>query len=71
MTWRPGRISAAGFIATAEEFVCGNATTIAPDVRTSLTTIFRKRTGARGKDAEAWLTGLRAEAGLVEDIWGG
>jgi cytochrome P450/NADPH-cytochrome P450 reductase len=50
--------------------VCGNAATIAPGVRASLTTIFRNRTGAGENDADAWLTGLRAGGRLVEDIWG-
>ena len=51
--------------------VCGNASTIAPGVRASLTTIFRDRTGAGESDADAWLAGLRAGGRLVEDIWGG
>ena len=52
-------------------FVCGNASTIAPGVRTSLTRIFSERTGAGEADAQAWLTGLRAADRFVEDIWGG
>lgn len=51
--------------------VCGNASTIAPGVRTSLTQIFRDRTGAGDGDAQAWLAGLRSAGRLVEDIWGG
>ena len=51
--------------------VCGNASTIAPGVRASLTTIFRDRTGAGESDADAWLAGLRTGGRLVEDIWGG
>ncbi|RYU11814.1 bifunctional cytochrome P450/NADPH--P450 reductase [Nocardioides iriomotensis] len=51
--------------------VCGNAATIAPGVRASLTTIFRDRTGTGEKDAEAWLAGLQSAGRLVEDIWGG
>ncbi|WP_302053614.1 diflavin oxidoreductase [Nocardioides panacis] len=51
--------------------VCGNASTIAPGVRTSLAAIFRERTGAGESDADAWLAGLRAGGRLVEDIWGG
>jgi cytochrome P450/NADPH-cytochrome P450 reductase len=51
--------------------VCGNASTIAPGVRASLTTIFRERTGAGDSDAAAWLAGLRSGGRLVEDIWGG
>ena len=57
--------------ADAVVLVCGNAATIAPGVRASLTTIFRDRTGAGEKDAEAWLAGLRSGGRLVEDIWGG
>jgi cytochrome P450/NADPH-cytochrome P450 reductase len=51
--------------------VCGNASTIAPGVRASLTTIFRERTGAGDSDTAAWLAGLRSGGRLVEDIWGG
>jgi cytochrome P450 / NADPH-cytochrome P450 reductase len=51
--------------------VCGNAATIAPGVRASLTRIFRERTGTSQADAEAWLAGLRSTDRLVEDIWGG
>ena len=51
--------------------VCGNAATVAPGVRGALTSIFRDRTGAGEKDAEAWLVGLRSSGRLVEDIWGG
>jgi cytochrome P450/NADPH-cytochrome P450 reductase len=51
--------------------VCGNASTIAPGVRESLTKIFRDRTGTGGSDAKAWLAGLRSAGRLVEDIWGG
>jgi cytochrome P450/NADPH-cytochrome P450 reductase len=52
-------------------FVCGNAATIAPGVRASLTRIFRNRTSTTEADAEAWLTGLRASDRFLEDIWGG
>jgi cytochrome P450/NADPH-cytochrome P450 reductase len=55
----------------AAVFVCGNASTIAPGVRTSLARIFSQRTGAGEADAQAWLTGLRAADRFVEDIWGG
>jgi cytochrome P450/NADPH-cytochrome P450 reductase len=48
--------------------VCGNAATIAPGVRRSLTTLYRERASA---DAETWLAGLRATDRFVEDIWGG
>jgi cytochrome P450 / NADPH-cytochrome P450 reductase len=51
--------------------VCGNAATIAPGVRSSLTRIFRERTGTSEADAAAWLAGLRSADRLVEDIWGG
>jgi cytochrome P450/NADPH-cytochrome P450 reductase len=51
--------------------VCGNAATIAPGVRASLTAMFRERTGAGQSDADAWLIGLRSSGRFVEDIWGG
>jgi cytochrome P450/NADPH-cytochrome P450 reductase len=49
--------------------VCGNAATIAPGVRRSLTHIYRERSAAA--DAEAWLADLRTTGRFVEDIWGG
>ena len=55
----------------AAVFVCGNAATIGPGVRSALTRIFRDRTGAGEADAQAWLAGLRATDRFVEDIWGG
>jgi cytochrome P450/NADPH-cytochrome P450 reductase len=55
----------------AAVFVCGNASTIAPGVRTALTRIFRDRTGTGEAAAQAWLTGLRTVDRFVEDIWGG
>jgi cytochrome P450 / NADPH-cytochrome P450 reductase len=55
----------------AAVFVCGNAATIAPGVRTALTRIFRDKTGAGESDAQAWLTGLRSTDRFLEDIWGG
>jgi cytochrome P450 / NADPH-cytochrome P450 reductase len=51
--------------------VCGNASTIAPGVRASLTRIFQDRTSTSEADAQAWLAGLRAADRFVEDIWGG
>ena len=51
--------------------MCGNAATIAPGVRASLTRIFQDRTGASQGDADAWLSGLRSAGRFVEDIWGG
>ena len=55
----------------AAVFVCGNAATIAPGVRSALMRIFRDRTGAGEADAWAWLAGLQATDRFVEDIWGG
>jgi cytochrome P450/NADPH-cytochrome P450 reductase len=52
-------------------YVCGNASTIAPGVRRSLTRIFADKTGAGDADAQAWLSGLRSGDRFVEDIWGG
>jgi cytochrome P450 / NADPH-cytochrome P450 reductase len=51
--------------------VCGNAATIAPGVQRSLKHIFREKTSTTDADAEAWLSGLRANGRFVEDIWGG
>jgi cytochrome P450/NADPH-cytochrome P450 reductase len=76
---RPGRYVQDAVLDCADEvwdllqhdavvLVCGNAATIAPGVRRSLTTLYRERAGA---DAETWLAGLRATDRFVEDIWGG
>ena len=55
----------------AAVFVCGNAATMAPGVRSALTAIFRDKTGAGEADATAWLAGLRTTDRFLEDIWGG
>jgi cytochrome P450/NADPH-cytochrome P450 reductase len=55
----------------AAVFVCGNASTIAPGVRSALTRIFTDKTGTGEADAKAWLSGLRTTDRFVEDIWGG
>jgi len=55
----------------AAVFVCGNAATMAPAVRSALMTIFRGKTSAGEADAAAWLAGLRANNRFLEDIWGG
>lgn len=52
-------------------FVCGNASTMAPAVRSAFLNVFRKQTGKTQADADAWLTGLRADHRYLEDIWGG
>ncbi|MDH6123500.1 cytochrome P450 [Kitasatospora sp. GP82] len=52
-------------------FVCGDATSMAPDVRRAFTEVFSHRTGTATADAEAWLSGLRAADRYLEDIWGG
>ena len=56
----------------AAVFVCGNAATIAPGVRSvadARSSATRPSTGEA--DAEAWLAGLRTTDRFVEDIWGG
>ena len=55
----------------AAVFVCGNAATMAPGVRSALITIFRDKTSAGEADAAAWLAGLRTTDRFLEDIWGG
>src|SRR5271165_591722 len=52
-------------------FVCGNASTMAPDVRRAFMSVFEEQTGKTHADAEAWLAELRAEHRYLEDIWGG
>ena len=55
----------------AAVFVCGNASTIAPGVRSAVARIFQDKTGTGEADAQAWLAGLRSTDRFVEDIWGG
>ena len=52
-------------------FVCGNANTMAPAVRRAFLDVFQKQAGKSQADADAWLTGLRADHRYLEDIWGG
>jgi cytochrome P450 / NADPH-cytochrome P450 reductase len=52
-------------------FVCGNANTMAPAVRSAFLNVFRKQTGKSQAEADAWLTGLRGDHRCLEDIWGG
>ena len=54
----------------ANIYVCGNANTMAPGVRTALIQVFRMNSGA-STDGNNWLAGLRAEGRFLEDIWGG
>ena len=54
----------------ANIYVCGNANTMAPGVRTALIQVFRMNTGA-SMDGNNWLAGLRADGRFLEDIWGG
>jgi cytochrome P450/NADPH-cytochrome P450 reductase len=54
----------------AKIYVCGNANTMAPGVRTALIQVFRMNTGA-STDGNNWLAGLRADGRFLEDIWGG
>lgn len=51
--------------------ICGNASTMAPAVRSALQQVFTTRTGAGQGDADAWLAGLRGSDRFLEDIWGG
>jgi cytochrome P450 / NADPH-cytochrome P450 reductase len=70
----------------ANIYVCGNANTMAPGVRTALIQVFRMNSspelGASASreqlekspastDGNNWLAGLRAEGRFLEDIWGG
>jgi cytochrome P450/NADPH-cytochrome P450 reductase len=54
----------------AKIYVCGNANTMAPGVRTSLVQVFRMNSDAL-TDGNNWLAGLRADGRFLEDIWGG
>jgi cytochrome P450/NADPH-cytochrome P450 reductase len=58
----------------ANIYVCGNANTMAPGVRTALIQVFRMNSGTGstiGADGNNWLAGLRADGRFLEDIWGG
>jgi cytochrome P450/NADPH-cytochrome P450 reductase len=54
----------------ANIYVCGNANTMAPGVRTALIQVFRMKSGVT-TDGNTWLAGLRADGRFLEDIWGG
>jgi cytochrome P450 / NADPH-cytochrome P450 reductase len=54
----------------ANIYVCGNANTMAPGVRTALIQVFRMNSGT-STDGNNWLAGLRADGRFLEDIWGG
>jgi cytochrome P450/NADPH-cytochrome P450 reductase len=53
----------------ANIYVCGNANTMAPGVRTALIEVHRMHTEP-STDGLNWLAGLRAEGRFLEDIWG-
>ncbi len=55
----------------ASIFVCGNAKTMAPEVRDTLVDIFAAKTGASASEGAAWLADLRRDGRFIEDIWGG
>jgi len=69
----------------ANIYVCGNANTMAPGVRTALIEVFRMHTSPElresasreqlqnpaSTDGNSWLAGLRADGRFLEDIWGG
>ena len=56
----------------AAVFVCGNASTIAPGVRSALTRIFRDKTGdGRGRRPGLARRACAPTDRFVEDIWGG
>jgi cytochrome P450/NADPH-cytochrome P450 reductase len=55
----------------ANVYVCGNANTMAPGVRTALIEVFRMHTDPPSRDGNNWLAGLRTEGRFLEDIWGG
>jgi cytochrome P450 / NADPH-cytochrome P450 reductase len=54
----------------ANIYVCGNANTMAPGVRTALIEVLRLKSPA-STDGNNWLAGLRADGRFLEDIWGG
>jgi cytochrome P450/NADPH-cytochrome P450 reductase len=54
----------------ANIYVCGNANTMAPGVRTALIQVLLMNSDA-STDGNNWLAGLRAEGRFLEDIWGG
>jgi len=54
----------------ANIYICGNANTMAPGVRTALIQVFRMNSDA-SMDGNNWLAGLRADGRFLEDIWGG
>jgi cytochrome P450 / NADPH-cytochrome P450 reductase len=68
----------------ANIYICGNANTMAPGVRTALIQVFRMKSSelrasasheqlqkSASMDGNNWLAGLRADGRFLEDIWGG
>jgi cytochrome P450/NADPH-cytochrome P450 reductase len=51
-------------------YICGNASTMAPGVRTALTKIHQNKTRGSTEAAQQWLADLKASDRLLEDIWG-
>ncbi len=54
----------------AQVFVCGNARTLAPGVRSTLQQIYASQTGGTADQAEQWLADMRRDRRYLEDIWG-
>jgi cytochrome P450/NADPH-cytochrome P450 reductase len=50
-------------------YVCGDASRMAPDVRTAFASMYQTATGADAAQAEAWLTSLVAQHRYMADVW--
>lgn len=50
-------------------YVCGDASRMAPEVRSAFASIYQQQTGLNFAEADAWLTGLTAANRYLVDIW--
>lgn len=50
-------------------YVCGDASTMAKDVRATFAALYRDKSGGSEQDAEAWLADLTATKRYLADVW--
>jgi len=50
-------------------FVCGDASTMAPEFEQAVLAICRDKRGCSVDEAKAWLTSLKASSRYLVDIW--
>jgi cytochrome P450/NADPH-cytochrome P450 reductase len=52
-------------------YVCGDGGKMEPDVKATLVTIYRERSGANAEAAQRWIDDLGAKNRYVLDVWAG